>query len=52
MKNRKVANDNQLALFEDPAKELLKTLAGTALDNLTPVQAFDLVREWKEKFGG
>ncbi|HET6251874.1 MAG TPA: DNA mismatch repair protein MutS [Tepidisphaeraceae bacterium] len=51
MKNRKTANDNQLALFEDPGKELHKALAGTALDNLTPVQAFDLLRQWKEKWG-
>ena len=30
MKNRKTANDNQLDLFGDPSKELLKALAGTA----------------------
>jgi hypothetical protein len=51
MKNRKTANDNQLPLFEDPTRELLKALAGAQLDNLTPVRAFDLLRQWKEKWG-
>jgi len=45
-------DDNQLPLFTDPAKELLTTLAGTKIDELTPMQAFDLLRQWKEKFGG
>lgn len=51
MKNRKVENDAQLDLFGDPAKELLKALAGIQVDNLTPVQAFDILRQWKEKWG-
>jgi hypothetical protein len=40
-----------LPLFTDPAKELLTTLAGTKIDQLTPIQAFDLLRQWKEKYG-
>ncbi|HEV2292821.1 MAG TPA: DNA mismatch repair protein MutS [Tepidisphaeraceae bacterium] len=44
-------NDQQLPLFTDPAKELLTALAGTKLDGLTPIQAFDLLREWKTKYG-
>ncbi len=44
-------DDPQLPLFTDPAKELLTTLAGTKLDGLTPMAAFDLLREWKEKYG-
>jgi DNA mismatch repair protein MutS len=40
----------QLDLFVDPARELLKALAGTNLDALSPVQAFDLLRQWKAKF--
>ena len=51
MRNRKVENENQLDLFGDPAKELLKALAGMQLDNLTPVAAFDVLRQWKEKWG-
>lgn len=51
MKNRKVANDAQLDLFGDPAKELLKALLEIQVDNLTPVQAFDLLRQWKGKWG-
>ena len=45
------ADDSQLALFADPAQELLKELAGTSLDSLTPMQAFDVLRQWKEKYG-
>jgi DNA mismatch repair protein MutS len=50
-KHRKADDDVQMHLFADPAKELLKALAGVEVDNLTPVQAFELVRAWKEKFG-
>jgi DNA mismatch repair protein MutS len=42
---------NQLPLFTDPAKELLAQLAGTKVEALTPMQAFDLLRQWKEKYG-
>jgi DNA mismatch repair protein MutS len=49
---RKGENDKQMELFADPSRELLKTLAGTELDKLSPVQAFDLLRQWKEKFAG
>jgi DNA mismatch repair protein MutS len=44
-------DDAQLVLFTDPAQELLTTLAGTKIDELTPMQAFDLLRQWKQKFG-
>jgi hypothetical protein len=29
---------------------LLSALAATGLEALTPLQAFELLREWKEKF--
>jgi DNA mismatch repair protein MutS len=45
------ADDGQMPLFADPAQELLTTLAGTRIDELTPMQAFDLLRGWKQKFG-
>jgi DNA mismatch repair protein MutS len=45
------ADDAQMPLFTDPAQELLTTLAGTKIDELTPMQAFDLLRQWKQKFG-
>ena len=50
-KHRKADDDVQMQLFADPSKELAKALAGVQVDNLTPMQAFDLVRQWKEKFG-
>jgi DNA mismatch repair protein MutS len=50
-KNRKKEDEAQLALFADPAQELIKALVGVDLEQLTPVKAFDLLREWKEKFG-
>jgi DNA mismatch repair protein MutS len=45
------ADDSQMALFADPAQELLTTLAGTKIDELTPMQAFDLLRQWKQRYG-
>ncbi|MDB5322016.1 MAG: mutS [Phycisphaerales bacterium] len=51
LKNRKVENDLQMPLFEDPSVELLKSLAGLNLDSLSPLQAFELLREWKAKWG-
>jgi DNA mismatch repair protein MutS len=44
-------DENQLPLFTDPARELLTHLAGANLDALTPIQAFELLRQWKEKYG-
>jgi DNA mismatch repair protein MutS len=44
-------NTNQLPLFVDPAVELMQALAGTHLDAMSPLQAFELLREWKRKFG-
>lgn len=44
-------DDSQLTLFVDPAKELLTTLAGTQLDSLSPLQAHELLRAWKDKYG-
>ena len=50
-KTAAMKNDKQLPLFEDPGPELLKALEAVKVDSMTPVQAFDLVREWKQKFG-
>lgn len=44
-------DDNQLPLFTDPAKELLTTLAGTKIEELSPMQALQLLAAWKEKWG-
>src|SRR4051812_25793359 len=46
-----LVDDAQMPLFTDPGQELLTTLAGTRIDELTPMQAFDLLRQWKQKFG-
>jgi DNA mismatch repair protein MutS len=50
-KAQKPDNADQMQLFVDPAKELQRLLAATRLDELTPIQAFDLLRQWKEKYG-
>jgi DNA mismatch repair protein MutS len=49
--DRTASDESQLPLFTDPAKELLAQLAGTKVEELTPIQAFDLLRQWKEKYG-
>ncbi len=50
-KSDRVLDENQLPLFLDPAQELRQALAGTDLSSLTPIQTFDLLRQWKEKWG-
>src|SRR5205823_4892914 len=50
-KSDREVDDSQLPLFIDPAKELLNDLTGTNVEQLTPIQAFDLLRRWKEKYG-
>jgi DNA mismatch repair protein MutS len=49
--DRTPVDEGQMPLFTDPAQELLTTLAGTRIDELTPMQAFDVLRQWKQKFG-
>jgi hypothetical protein len=51
MKHRRPESESQLPLFEDPSLELRKALAGLNLDHLTPIQAFELLKEWKTKWG-
>ena len=51
-KQRRKDGEGQMQLFADPAKELLATLARTDLESLSPLQAFELMREWKAKFAG
>jgi DNA mismatch repair protein MutS len=51
LKNRRAEAENQLPLFEDPNVELRKSLLNVNLDTLTPMQAFELLREWKTKWG-
>jgi DNA mismatch repair protein MutS len=42
---------HQMPLFVDPAVELMQSLAGTNLDAMSPLQAFELLRAWKAKYG-
>jgi DNA mismatch repair protein MutS len=49
---RKSGEDaGQMQLFIDPLTELRKELATMNLEGFTPIQAFDLLRQWKEKYG-
>ncbi len=50
-KARKMDDDPQLPLFADPFTELKNELAGLNLEELSPMQAFDLLRRWKDKWG-
>jgi DNA mismatch repair protein MutS len=49
-KSDREIDDSQLPLFTDPAKELLTNLAGVKPDELTPMQALELLRAWREKY--
>ncbi len=48
---RRAEDEAQLQLFADPAQELRQQLAAIDLDTLTPIAAFDLLRQWKKKWG-
>jgi DNA mismatch repair protein MutS len=48
-KGMRAEDEAQMQLFADPAKEVARTLAGTNLDELSPIQAFDLLRELKKR---
>ena len=48
-KNRRAEDEDQLDLFVDPAKEIARTLAAAKLEELSPMQAFDLLRELKKR---
>ncbi len=50
-KHRRTEDVAQMQLFVDPVQELKRELAGLKIDELTPIQAFDLLRQWKEKHG-
>jgi len=51
-RNRRKADEAQLSLFIDPGQEMLKALATIELERLTPVEAFDMLRQWKQKLNG
>jgi DNA mismatch repair protein MutS len=48
-RSKRVDDVDQMELFVDPAREIVKTLAGANLDELSPMQAFDLLRELQKK---
>ena len=51
LKQRRKDDASQMQLFSDPGKEMLRLLGGVNVDSLTPIQAFELLRAWKEKYG-
>jgi DNA mismatch repair protein MutS len=50
-KNDRQADESQMPLFVDPMQELKQAILSLKLNEITPIQAFDLLRQWKEKFG-
>ena len=50
-RGRKSEDSNQLPLFVDPSVELAMAMDKLDVNALTPMAAFDLLRQWKEKFG-
>ena len=41
----------QMVLFSDPSNELVAALKSLDVDSLTPMAAFELVRQWKTQYG-
>jgi DNA mismatch repair protein MutS len=48
-KTRAAADENQLALFTDPSKEIVGELAAVDVEKMTPIQAFELMQRLKQK---
>lgn len=48
-KAMRVQDESQMDLFTNPAREVARLLAGTNLDELSPLQAFDLLRQLKKR---
>ncbi|MCC7349302.1 MAG: DNA mismatch repair protein MutS [Phycisphaerales bacterium] len=48
-KAQKPAEIDQLQLFEDPAHAIAKELASLDIQQLSPIAAFDLIRQWRDK---
>lgn len=46
---KRARDPDQMELFADPAREIARTLARIKLEELTPIQAFDLLRELKNR---
>jgi len=51
-RHRRSENDSQLQLFADPAKEIAQSLKTRDLEQLSPQQALELLREWQKRLGG
>jgi DNA mismatch repair protein MutS len=49
---KKTRDDAQLMLFKDPGEEILESLREVEPDDLTPLEALQRLKEWKEQFGG
>jgi DNA mismatch repair protein MutS len=49
-RNRRGPNDSQLQLFIEPSKQVAIELAAIDTEKLSPEQAVELVRRWKEMF--
>jgi DNA mismatch repair protein MutS len=48
-KDRRAQDESQLELFVDPLKEIGRTLVGAKLEELSPMQAFDLLRDLQKR---
>lgn len=46
---KKQADLAQLPLFEDPLSAITREISGLDLNSLSPMQAFELLRQWKQK---
>jgi DNA mismatch repair protein MutS len=49
-KKNTAPDPNQMDLFADPARELWAALGAVDVDGLSPKEAAQLLRQWKEKF--
>ncbi|HRK32573.1 MAG TPA: DNA mismatch repair protein MutS, partial [Tepidisphaeraceae bacterium] len=50
-RSNKAFDESQMPLFVEPSKELEAALREIQVESMTPMQAFELLREWKQRWG-
>jgi DNA mismatch repair protein MutS len=48
---KRSADATQMEMFIDPSRQLLSELVGLDLESLSPLETFELLRKWKQKYG-
>ncbi|UCE59114.1 MAG: DNA mismatch repair protein MutS [Phycisphaerales bacterium] len=48
---KKTKDDKQMMLFRDPGEEMLEELSNIDPDRMTPLEALEHIKKWKDRYG-